>query len=349
MQQYFGSEDLIVDIEDPKNLTQYLREIGRLESDETPTLRVLHGGVSNKTILVHRFNGDRWVIKQALHKLRVRSDWFSDPARIHVEAEALRYLPRVTPPHSTPALLFEDGHNHLLAMEAVAEPNDNWKELLLAGSIDPPLFHQFGQLLAMIHRRSFELREELFPIFQRRTYFETLRLEPYYEFTARRVTEAGPFLRDVTEENRACNLTLVHGDYSPKNVLIFNKRLVLLDHEVLHFGDPAFDIGFGLVHFLGKALHLPEHRKSLITGAIEFCGKYALDTSTAPWIGGVERRAARNAAACLLARTVGRSPLEYLTDTERSKLYEASLCLVFGCPNTLCDLIEKYSRKIELA
>jgi len=349
MLQYFRSPDHIIDIEDPKSLTQHLRDIGRLESDETPTLQVLHGGVSNKTILVHRFNGDRWVIKQALHKLRVRSDWFSDPARIHVEAEALRCLPRVTPPHSTPALLFEDCNNHLLAMEAVAEPNDNWKELLLAGSIDLALFHQFGQLLAMIHRRSFELREELFPIFQRRTYFETLRLEPYYEYTSRRVTEAGPFLRDVIEENRACNLTLVHGDYSPKNVLIFNNRLVLLDHEVLHFGDPAFDIGFGLVHFLAKALHLPEHRKPLIAGAINFCGKYAQDTSTAPWIKGVERRAVRNAAACLLARTVGRSPLEYLTNTERSKQYEASLCLVAGCPDNLSDLIEWYSRKIEFA
>src|SRR5262249_16449025 len=313
--RYFRSEEHAVDIEDPKNLTQYLREIGRIKSDETPALQVLRGGVSNKTILVHRFNGDRWVIKQALHKLRVRSAWFSDPARIHVEAQALRYLPRVTPPHSTPPLLFEDSQNHLLAMEAVAEPNHNWKELLLAGSIDPAPFHQFGQLLAMIHRRSFDLREELFPIFRRRTYFETLRLEPYYEFTARRVTEAGPFLREVIEENRACSLTLVHGDYSPKNVLIFNKRLVLLDHEVVHFGDPAFDIGFGLVHFLGKALHLPEYRQSLIEGAIEFCREYAQDTSTAPWIAGVERRAARNAAACLLARTVGRSPLEYLTQT----------------------------------
>src|SRR5215475_1552018 len=103
--RYFRSEDHTVDIEDPKNLIQYLREIGRLKLDETPVLQVLHGGVSNKTILVHRFNGDRWVIKQALQKLRVTSDWFSDPARIHVEAQALRYLPRVTPPHSTPPLL----------------------------------------------------------------------------------------------------------------------------------------------------------------------------------------------------------------------------------------------------
>src|ERR1700745_1974234 len=188
MLQSFRSRDH-VDIEDPKSLTQYLRDTGRLESDETPTLQVLPGGVSNKTILVQRVNGDRWVIKQALQNLRVRSDWCSDPARILVEAEALRYLPRVTPPHSTPALLFEDRNNHLLAMEAVAEPNDNWKELLLAGSIDLAVFHQFGQILAMIHRRSFELREELFPIFQDRIYFETLRLEPYFEYTARPVTE----------------------------------------------------------------------------------------------------------------------------------------------------------------
>jgi EAL domain-containing protein (putative c-di-GMP-specific phosphodiesterase class I) len=33
----------------------------------------------------------RWVLKQALPKLRVQADWFSDPARIHVEANSLRF------------------------------------------------------------------------------------------------------------------------------------------------------------------------------------------------------------------------------------------------------------------
>ena len=91
----------VFDIEDADDLLRYLRDTGRIDQDETPVVRILHGGVSNKTILLQRPDGSRWVLKQALPKLRVQADWFSDPARIHVEANGLRYLPCVTPPNST--------------------------------------------------------------------------------------------------------------------------------------------------------------------------------------------------------------------------------------------------------
>ena len=68
------------DIEQPKTLLEYLHENGHLERGEVPTLTVLNGGVSNRTVLVERDNGEAWVIKQALPKLRVEVDWFSDPS-----------------------------------------------------------------------------------------------------------------------------------------------------------------------------------------------------------------------------------------------------------------------------
>lgn len=103
----------IVDIENPEDLLRYLRGTRRIGQKETPAFRTLRGGVSNKTVLLQREDGSRWVLKQALPKLRVKADWFSDPARIHVEALALRYLPRVAPPNSTPELLFENAPQHL--------------------------------------------------------------------------------------------------------------------------------------------------------------------------------------------------------------------------------------------
>jgi 5-methylthioribose kinase len=131
---------------------------------------------------------------KALPKLRVQVDWFSDSARIHVEANSLRYLPRITPPNSTPALLFEDMQQHLLAMEAVPEPHDNWKEQLLSGTLHRDLVWQFGRLLATIHRITTScaticLRSS---IFESPVFFETLRLEPYYQFNDDRVTEDHP-------------------------------------------------------------------------------------------------------------------------------------------------------------
>ena len=55
-----------------------------------------------------RADGTQWVMKQALAKLRVKADWFSDPLRIHREALALRELVALAPAGSVPSLVFDD-------------------------------------------------------------------------------------------------------------------------------------------------------------------------------------------------------------------------------------------------
>ena len=338
---------MIVDIENSSDLLRYLREIERIGKEENPTFCTLRGGVSNKTVLLIRPGGVRWVLKQALPKLRVRADWFSDPARIRLESNALRYLPLLTPANAIPKLLFEDPEQHLLAMEAIPEPHENWKERLLSGKLDSDFISQFGRLLASVHGRSYELRQELFSKFEDRAFFETLRLEPYYQFTGERVPEAASFLHDVIEANRTYCVTLVHGDYSPKNILVYHGRLVLLDHEVVHIGDPAFDLGFSLTHLLSKAHHLTEHRSAFLAAAIEYWETYKSEVGSAVWFSGVEARAVNNTIACLLARTSGRSPLEYLSDDERQKQKEAALYLIGHRPATITALVEEFGRRIE--
>jgi hypothetical protein len=308
----------MIDVEDFGQLQGYLRDTGRIGSRELVSIRLLGGGVSNKTLLVVRSSGESWVIKQALPKLRVQSDWFSDPARIQVEANGLRYLPRVTPKGSTTALLFEDTAENLLTMEAVPEPHQNWKQQLLSGEINREFFGQFAKLLGSIHRESFRLRHELAPVFADKQYFKTLRLEPYYEYSATVVRETAPFLKELVAWTLSRSDTLVHGDFSPKNVLLHHNRLVLLDHEVVHFGDPAFDVGFSLTHFLAKALHLPQKRQKLVEAALHYWKLYVDEVRGMPWTGNFDFRAAQHTLASLLGRVCGRSPLEYLNKGERA-------------------------------
>src|SRR5262249_34071197 len=163
-----------------------------------------------------------------------------DPRRIEREALALEWLPRLAPPGTITPLLFLDRQCHLLAMEEAPRPHDHWKALLLNGTIVPTHLEQFGRLLASIHEKSRASRAELEPILGDRTYFGTLRIDPYYRFTADQVPKAKPFLMDVIGDTQEQRLSLVHGDYSPKNVLVHKDRLILLDHEVVHFGDSAF-------------------------------------------------------------------------------------------------------------
>jgi tRNA A-37 threonylcarbamoyl transferase component Bud32 len=336
-----------VDIEDFPRLLDYLRESGRIDHSEQVRLRKLEGGVSNRTVLVERASGEAWVLKQALSKLRVSVDWYSRPERIEREAAGMRWLRKLAPRGCITELIFEDPEQHLLAMEAVPQPHDNWKSILLAGNVDPDHFRTFAELLASVHREGYLRRGEVRPAFEDRGFFESLRLEPYYRYSAQQTPRAAEFLDVLIAETLACRLTLVHGDYSPKNVLIRNGRLVLLDHEVIHFGDPAFDLGFSLTHFLSKAHHLPRLRLALAGAATEYWLAYKSRLGALPWAEELEPRAVRHTLACVLARVAGRSPLEYLDDSERARQREVVLRMIPHPPATVADLIREFKGRLE--
>lgn len=323
-----------MDIEHHDELIAWLRARGHLAAGEPVHVQTLAGGVSCATVLVQRSSGPDLVVKQALQKLRVQQDWFSDPARIHREAAAMRQLNRITSAGHVPRLYFEDHALHLLAMEAVPSPHDNWKTLLLSGQLRPAHVLQFGQLLAEIHRASYndrQMREE----FQDRQFMESLRIEPYYAFTAQQVPQARKFLLQLIDETRQVSACLVHGDYSPKNILIHRDQIWLVDHEVMHFGDGAFDIGFSLTHFLSKARHLTEHRSALLSAARLYWATYRQGFPVdADW----EQRAVRHTIACLLARVAGKSPLEYLNASERHAQRERCIALIALAPSTFDEV-----------
>jgi 5-methylthioribose kinase len=241
---------------------------------ETAEIRKLEGGVSSRTVLVRAEKRPAFVVKQALPKLRVAVDWYSDPERIHREARGLEWLANLAPSGAITPLLFEDRERHVIAMTAVPEPNLNWKTALLAGDVHFGYVEQFATLLATIHVRSAQQPDVISGVFADRSFFESLRLEPYYRYSAEQVPEAQAFLNDLVTETLETQLALVHGDYSPKNVLIHNGRLFLVDHEVIHFGDPAFDVGFSLTHLLSKAHHLARHRALFVSAASVYVRRY---------------------------------------------------------------------------
>ncbi|MCP4853037.1 MAG: phosphotransferase [Fuerstiella sp.] len=337
-----------LNVEDTGELTAWLRRTGLIQPDEQPRIRVLTGGVSNRTVLVQRTGTchDTWVIKQALKKLRVQADWFSDPIRVHREAAGLQCLQQLTPARSVPGFVFEDYEHHLLIMQAVPQPHENWKSELMAGRIEPDYCHQFGTLLGTIHRHSFERCDEIRPQFDDRTFFESLRLEPYYSYAATQAPDAAAFLRGLLSDTRERCLTLVHGDYSPKNILVHEGRIVLLDHEVIHWGDPAFDVGFGLTHLLSKAHHLFGHRHSFACAARTVWQSYHAEIHDAPWHSELERFVVRHTLGCLAARVAGRSPLEYLSESQRTIQYRVTVELMNNIPDTVEALIDNFVERV---
>lgn len=335
-----------MDIEQPGVLLDYLRATGRLAVAERATVTRLSGGVSSRTVLVEREAGEPWVMKQALEKLRVPVDWFGDPKRVHREALGMRWLSELAPAGSIPTFHFEDHDHHLVGMAAVPQPHHNWKSLLMQGRLAADHVEQFGQLIGTIHRNGYDRRERLAVEFDDRSFFESLRVEPYYQYTAARLPPAAGFLRALMSDMATRRLTVVHGDYSPKNILVRDGRLVLVDHEVIHFGDPAFDLGFSLTHLLSKANHLQRLREDFALAAQAYWLRYRATLGDLPWADELETHVVRHTLACLLARVAGRSTLEYLDESARARQVGAALSLLADPPGRVSDLIARFTERL---
>jgi 5-methylthioribose kinase len=321
------------DIENPQELQAYLKKkTGPFDPAKFHS-HIISGGVSNKTVLVDLGDSRRWVLKQALPKLRVKADWFCDPSRIFAEAEGIRALSGIVVPGQVPGLVFEDKANFILAMLAVPEPHDNFKTLLLSPQNTPhetllALSTQAGQILGTIHESAYAKASRLAKRFADRKFFEALRIQPYYVSATQKCPRSESFIRHVIAETRQRTLTLTHGDYSPKNMLVRAGNLVLLDHEVIHWGDPAFDVAFFLTHLMSKARHLPEHRALFFELAAKFTETYFNTTPTLSKTHDVQKASARSLLALMLARVDGRSPVEYLTPEQQDAQREQVVALM---------------------
>ena len=110
----------------------------------------------------------------------------------------------------------------------------------------------------------------------------------------------------------AAKVALVHGDVSPKNILVGPEGPMFLDAECAWYGDPAFDLAFCLNHLLLKCLAVPAATDGFLGSfdalAESYLGGIAWESPAA-----LEARAAHLLPGLLLGRVDGKSPVEYLT------------------------------------
>jgi len=150
----------------------------------------------------------------------------------------------------------------------------------------------------------------------------------------------------LIEETRATRLSVVHGDYSPKNVLVRDGQLILLDFEVIHWGDPAFDLGFALAHLLSKAHHVEGKRQLFLDAATAFWYGYAETLGDVPWHIPLEPRAVRQTLGCLMARVAGRSQLEYLSADEKRRQRDIVLDLMTFAASHRRRLVDDFCERL---
>lgn len=326
---------------DEESLPAYLAGRGLLAAPGQARVRLMTGGVSNRAFRVEGPDGAS-VVKQARPRLAVEMEWRADVNRIVREGEAMVWLfDRIGPPR-IPRLLHLDREAKVLVMEAISPAAENYKALLLRGEVDGPLAGQFGTLLAEIHNATAD--EATRARFEDATFFDQLRLSPYYGTVAERHPDLAGRLSALRSECLGERYCLVHGDYSPKNILVRDGGLVLLDYEVAHWGNPSFDIGFALTHYLCKALHLPQRGGAFLAAARLFWRRYreraALPRPSLAHAG-------HHLAALMLARMDGKSPLEYFTDeARRAQVREIARAALLRADTTVADVTDAVEERL---
>ncbi len=317
---------------------------GRLDVTQAASARLLAGGVSNTVVLVE--DGDqRIVLKQALPRLRVRDEWLADRSRVLREWQVINALGAVLPRGRLPELLFCDEANFLYAMRAAAADSADWKAMLLAGQCDRATARRAGAVLGLMARATWG--EPAFArCFSDRTAFNQLRTDPYYGTIAERHPDLAHRLEQWTAESALRNVAMVHGDWSPKNLLVSGAGIVCIDFECAHFGDPSYDAGFLLNHLILKAFHRPAIAGSYLGLArTAFC--WTLAILPPPALTWFEAASVRHLAFLMLARVDGKSPVEYLDEGQRAAVRRLSRSLIDAEPRSLRATLEHAERALE--
>lgn len=282
----------------------------------------LAGGVSSEIWHVATTSGDVCV-KRALAVLRTSDHWEAPVERSTSEARWLELAARLVP-DLAPRLLAVDHDTGTLVLEYLdSDRYEVWKTQLLGGHVSVDTASALARGLRRFHDRAAD--PLLAGDFDRPELIAALRLEPYLDRTAERHRDLAEAIGRLRLEFHEHARTVVHGDVSPKNVLVAGDRVVLLDAECATWGDPMFDVAFCLTHLCAKAHHLRRLGGRWRPGADAFVGSYGARSPDD------DERCARWLAVLLLARVDGASPLEYLDGGARERVRQGARHLV-GAP-----------------
>lgn len=331
-------------MDDSAFLQDALARLGLRQEDGLPRFEKLTGGVSSDIWRVDLPAGSV-CIKRALPKLRVATDWFAPVERNAYEVDWIETAGAVEPT-AVPKILGHDPQAGLFAMPYF-DPADNrpWKEELRLGRADPAVAAEVGRRIAHIHAATAG-ESDVARRFPTDRIFRAIRLEPYLEATAAH----HPDLRDAlyglsrrTAENRRA---LVHGDVSPKNILVGPDGPVFLDAECAWYGDPVFDIAFCLKHMFLKCLWNPDYSLSYLA---------CYDALASAWLDGVdwepredaEARAASLLPGLFLGRVDGRSPVEYVTEeVDRERVRRVARAFLASPPTRLREVRDAWQEEL---
>lgn len=299
----------------PEAICATMRRLNLIAEGERCVCEPLPGGVSSDIWRV-TIGSVRYCLKRALPRLKVAQRWEAPVSRNRFEWRWIEVAGGICP-DAVPKLVAQDRQAGLFVMDYLdPERYPSWKQQLRDGIILEGTARSVAERLVGIHG-STAGKPEIAREFATDASFYAIRLEPYLVATARFHRDLETRLAALVKITAAHRRALVHGDVSPKNILVGPRGPVFIDAECAWYGDPAFDTAFCLNHLLLKCVWRPQHARGYLACFECFAAAYFAGVGWEPRAD-IEARIAHLLPALLLARLDGKSPVEYVT-AERDK------------------------------
>lgn len=323
---------------DDPELTAFLVEHDLALPGEPQIWTPLSGGVSSDIWRVD-LPGRALCVKRALAQLRVKADWRAPEGRNLAEARWFAAARRFVPGAAPEVLALDEGRRLLATSFLDARTHRLWKDELLAGRVDTDFAAAVGARLGAIHAASAG-EPSLAADFATDETFHALRIDAYLLQAARnQPAVAGP-LEALAGRTAVTHLALVHGDVSPKNIMIGPEGPVFLDAETAWWGDPAFDLAFCLNHLLLKRL-VVEGADAALNASFSALASAYLDRVDWERPQALEARAASLLPGLLLARVDGKSPVEYVTEDRQRDLVRQTAFALLADPPAVLEAVRR--------
>jgi 5-methylthioribose kinase len=321
-------------------LPDYVRTLGLVGRAEPLVVEPAGDGNINWVRRVRAPSGRSWIVKQARPALERFPEYRASTERIVFEHRWLEVARPLDRGRVCPEVVCFDEQRRVLVLEdlGAAERLDH---ALARGADVVPALRALANLLGALHASTAGRHAELAPRFRndemRRLHGDHVFHLPFrandfpladaLRAAAERVWADGDL---VALADRAYvrylepRGALVHGDVQAGNVLLAARGPVLLDAEIAHVGDPAFDVGTLVAHVVlaaigrgAPAAAMPAVRAVLESHAV---GAAALGADTVAGLasaGDVSfAEVARYAAIEVLRRTIGAARVAAVADPE---------------------------------
>ena len=298
----------------------------------------LTGGVSSEVYHV-KTNKNNYCIKRSLKRLLVKKKWIANTNRIKFEYLWLKHCQNILKRNIPNTYEFNNKKKYIVMEYLKTSEYKTLKQLYFKKIININTIRLISKHLYKIHSSSSNYKTK--KIFEGNyKNFYDLRLDPYFNEVGRVYPKYKEYIKKINENYIKNSSTLVHGDFSPKNILVDKNKIIYLDAECCNFGDPVFDLVFFTNHLLIKSIFLRDKSQEFIKLYLSFYKEYLSNLSTKNFNSYIDR-IIKMTPIMLLSRIDGKSPVEYI-DRENIKniIRKKSFLLLDSKINSLSDIIK---------